>query len=118
MPMTEIPVMATQSVSTMINVVREKTISWTDSSMQEDCSSSVCPESNGILVAVVTGDGSNYYAEETEALSTRVWSRRDDTRIDGSECVQREVSRPTKWQATLHQVTSCCAALDAGLVKP
>jgi hypothetical protein len=90
--MTEIPVMATQSVSTMINVVREKTISWTDSSMQEDCSSSVCPESNGILVAVVTGDGSNY-AEETEALSTRVWSWRDDTRNNGSECAKR--SKPT-----------------------
>jgi hypothetical protein len=97
--------------------VREKTISWTESSMQDDCSSSVCPESNAIFVAVVTEDVSNY-AEEMEALSTRVSSLRDDTRIDGSECVQREVSRPTKWQATLHQVPCCCAALDAGVVKP
>jgi hypothetical protein len=54
MPMTEIPVMATQSVSTIISVVREKTISWTESSMQEDCSSSVCPESDcdAMVVAV------------------------------------------------------------------
>ena len=74
MPMTEIPVMATQSVRTIINVVRQKTISWTDSSMHEDCSSSVCPESEGMFVGVEIGEVSNI-AQETEALSTRVTVR-------------------------------------------
>jgi len=52
--MSEIPVMATQSVSTIIRVVREKTISWTESSMQEEWSSSVCEESgcDDMFVAV------------------------------------------------------------------
>jgi hypothetical protein len=56
--------------------------------MQDDCSSSVCPESNAIFVAVVTGDVSNY-AEEMEALSTRVSSLRDDTRIEANVCEEK-----------------------------
>jgi hypothetical protein len=50
--MRETPVMATQSVRTIISVVREKTISWTESSMQEDWSSSGCEESDSDVMFI------------------------------------------------------------------
>lgn len=87
MPMTEIPVMATQSVRTIISVVREKTISWTESSMQEDWSSSVCPENDcdAILVAVDVAIAVDVWEaavsrKVTDSVSTRVSRRQGDRR--------------------------------------
>ena len=87
MPMIEIPVMATQSVSTIISVVREKTISWTESSMQDDWSSSVCPENDcdAILVAVDVAMAVDVWEaavprKVTDSVSTRVSRRQGDRR--------------------------------------
>jgi hypothetical protein len=78
MPMTDIPVIATQSVSTIISVVREKTISWTESSMQEDWSSSGCAESDcdAIFFAVDIGDGAVLCGRDRSAESSSIESAR------------------------------------------